>query len=147
MNEQTRKGIIQSLESMLDNNPYYEFLGFDVEDVAPGKVIARLPYSEEIKAPEVAPEGVHGGVITTLVDSVGMASVIAQKQRPVPLVTEDLSVTFHNGASDDLLAEAAVINDGSTLVTSRIDVYHESESDTDDPSLVATGNTTARLFE
>lgn len=147
MDEQTREGVVQSLNAMLDNNPYYEFLGFVVEDVGPGEVTGRLPYTEQIKAPEVAPGGIHGGVLTTFVDSTGMASVIAQKQRPVPLVTEDISVTFHSNASEDLLAEGRVVSDGSTLVTSRIDVYPVSESGANDPTRVATGNTTARLLE
>jgi len=147
MDEQTKQGIVQTFESIIDRNPYYEFIDVRVESVGEGRLHARLPYSEAVEAPALAADGIHGGVITTLVDSVGMGSVIAQKQRPVSLVTEDLSVTFHDAAREDVVAEGYVVSDGSTLVSSRVDVYPESEYGTEDSTLVASGNTTARLFD
>ena len=147
MNSETREAIRTAFESMLEANPYYEFIGFDVESVEEETVHISVPYTEDTEAPRVSAGGIHGGIIATLVDSVGAASVIAWRGEPVTLVTEDLSVTFHDGATEDVVAEGRVVSGGSTLVTARVDVYPKSEHGDPDPTPVATGSTTARLFE
>lgn len=146
MDEQIRQGLIQSFESIIQSNPYYDFIDIRLEDIDEGWVLVRLPYSEEVEAPKVGPNGIHGGVINTAIDSAGIASVIAKKGEPIPLTTEDMTVTYHTAADETVLVEAQVISDGSTLVTSRVDVYPEGERPAQEPTLVASGTTTARLF-
>lgn len=147
MDTETREAIRAAFESMLEANPYYEFVGFDVEAVEEEAVHISVPYTEDTEAPRVSAGGIHGGIIATLVDSVGAASVIAWRGELLTLVTEDLSVTFHDGATEDIVAEGRVVSGGSTLVTSRVDVYPKSEYGDREPTPVATGSTTARLFE
>jgi len=147
MDSETREAIRAAFDSMLEANPYYEFIGFDVEAVEEKSVRISVPYTEDTEAPRVSAGGIHGGILATLVDSVGAASVIAWRGEPVTLVTEDLSVTFHDGATEDAVAEGRVVSGGSTLVTSRVDVYQQSEYRGAEPTPVATGSTTIRLFE
>lgn len=147
LSEGTEQAIVDAFEYLIEDNPYYGFLDIDVTGVERGQLRATLPFNERTAAPDVTPGAIHGGAITTLVDGVGMGAVLAQKGELRTLVTEDLSVTFHDGATETVLAEGTVISDGETLVTSRVDVYPAAEYGTADPTLVASGTTTARLFD
>jgi len=147
MDPETREALRRASESVFEANPYCELIGFDVEVVGEEAVGFSVPYTEDTEAPRVAAGGIHGGILATLVDSVGAASVIAWRGEPLPLVTEDLSITFHDGATEDVVAEGRVVSGGSTLVTSRVDVYPESEYGDPESTPVATGSTTARPFE
>lgn len=147
MDPETAATLTAAFESMADENPYYELVDVSVDAVDTGYLRMRVPYSEAVSAPGPTADGIHGGVIAATVDSAGMGSVMAQKGRPVPLVTEDLAVTFHRAADGALLVEGRVVSDGSTLVTSRVAAYLAAEYGDPDPAPVATGTTTARLFE
>lgn len=147
MDPETVATLTAEFEAMTDENPYYDLVDASIDAVDAGYLRMRIPYSERLSAPGPTADGIHGGVVAATFDSAGMGSVMAQKGRPVPLVTEDLSVTFHRAADETLLVEGQVISEGSTLVASRVEAYLATEYDDEDPDPVATGTTTARLFE
>lgn len=147
MNVQSKRQLSEAFEAVIESTPYYRFVGIELVDLEEGQVTVRLPHTDDVGTPDVGPDGIHGGVLNTAMDSAGMGSAIAQKGRLVPLATEDMSVTYHSAASETVLVEARVVSDGSTLVTSRVDVYPERERNVENPTLVASGTTTARLFE
>ncbi|MEF8853398.1 MAG: PaaI family thioesterase [Haloarculaceae archaeon] len=147
--EMTRlESVEQYLEYLRESNPYYEWLGPEVDTVERGYVRVRQPYSERVEPPELGPStGINGGVLLTLADAVGMAAVVAQALEPVPLATTNASLSFHDGRDEAYYVEGEVIEVGSTLATARVRALPESEEGAEDPTLVATGEVTARLFD
>lgn len=137
----------QYLEHLSESTPYYDWLEMEVVEAEQGRVVARIPFTERTEAPEIAPDSIHGGVLTTAIDSVGMATVASEEMQLAPLATVSMDVTFHEGAKEDVLVEGTLVNGGSTLGTARVEVYPESEADEADPTLLASGETTARLFD
>jgi len=143
---------LEAVESYLahlgETNPYYEWLGASVESVERGRVVVRQPYERRLRPPEVGPPGgINGGVVATLADAAAMAAVVAEALEPTPLATVSLDLTFHEGVDEDHLVAAEVVDFGSTLATARIDVRPASERDAEDPTRIATGEATARLFD
>ena len=136
------------LEHLRETTPYYRWLDPDVLAVERGFVRIRQPYAERTEPPAVGPnEGINGGVLVTLADAAGMAAVIADALEPIPLATTDVTMSFHDGATEPHVVEAETISVGSTLATARIEVVPESDLGTDDRRVLASGETTARLFE
>jgi len=140
--------IEQYLDHLRTANPYYDWLGTEVVDVERGHVRLRQPHDDRVRPPEVGPaEGINGGILVTLADAAGMAAVIAEALEPIPLATTGVNMSFHDGADEAHLVDASVIEFGSTLATARVEIRPESERDAADPNLIASGETTARLFE
>ena len=147
--EATRlQSIEQYLEHLGNSNPYYDWLETGVESVDRGFVRLRQPFDDRVRPPEVGPtDGINGGIIVTLADAAGMAAVIAEALEPIPLATTQVNMSFHDGATEPHIVEAEVVEFGSTLATSRVEVFPEGELGAADPDLVASGETTARLFD
>ena len=147
--EATRlESIEEYLAYLRESNPYYRWLDPDVLGVERGLVRIRQPCSERTEPPEVGPaEGINGGILMTLADAAGMAAIIAEALEPVPLATTQVNMSFHDGIEAAHVVEAEVVDFGSTLATSRIEVFPEADLGADDRRIVASGEATARLFE
>lgn len=147
--EETRlQSVEQYLEYLRESNPYYEWLHPEILAVERGFVRLQQPYSDRTKPPDVGPsKGINGGVLMTLADAAGMAAIIADALEPVPLATSNIDLSFHNGADEAHVVEAETIDVGSTLATTRIEVVPASELGEPDPTVVASGEATARLFD
>lgn len=142
------ESVEQYLEYLRTSNPYYDWLGADVLSVERGRVRFEQPHTDKVRPPEVGPtEGINGGVLVTLADAAGMAAIIAEVLEPIPLATTSVDMTFHDGVNERHIIESEVVDMGSTLATSRVRVYPETELESEDPDLIASGDTTARLFE
>lgn len=142
------ESVEQYLEYLRESNPYYEWLGPDVETVERGFVRVRQPYSDRVEPPEVGPStGINGGVLMTLADAVGTAAVVAEALEPVPLATTNVSLSFHDGVDEAHFVEGEVIEFGTTLAAARVRARPVSAAGSDDSTVVASGEVTARLFE
>lgn len=98
--------------------------------------------------PEVGPtNGINGGILMTLADAAGMPAIISEKVESVPLATTNVDTSFHDGCDESHIVQARCIDVWSTLSTSRIEVPPETDIDTINPRLFASGGATARLFE
>lgn len=140
--------VAEYLEYLRSSNPYYSWLDPDVLTVDRGFVRLRQPVSEKTRPPDVGPaEGINGGILVTLADAAGMAAIIAEALEPVPLATTQLNMSFHDGADEPHVVQAEVVEFGSTLATSRIEVLPESDLGAPDPRVFASGEATARLFD
>lgn len=74
-------------------SPHCRGLGFEVVSLEAGVCVAKLPYRPELVGDPVA--GVlHGGVVTTLLDSAGGAAVVSALGTPTPLATLDLRIDY-----------------------------------------------------
>lgn len=136
----------QLYDQLAERTPYYDWLGFECETLESGRIVITAPYNESTTAPDVAPDSMHGGVLATLVDAAAMGAIIAAKGEPVPLVTTELDITFHDATQEDVIVEGEVVGGEGTLMTARVDIYPETEWESDEPSPTASGKATARLF-
>lgn len=135
------------LAHLRDTTPYYDWLRPRIRTVERGLVRVEMANEDRVSPPPVGPtDGINGGVTLTLVDAVGMAAVIAEALEPLSLATTQVNLTFHDGVDDDYVIEGSVVDFGETLATTEIRVYPAAEADAAEPTLIATGQTSARLF-
>lgn len=147
--EQRRLDTVEEYFAYLrESNPYYKWLQPDVLTVERGRVQLRQPVTEKTEPPEVGPaEGINGGILMTLGDAAGMAAIIAEALEPIPLATTNVTMSFHDGADEAHVVQAEVIDFGSTLATAQIQVVPETELGDTSPTVLASGEATARLFD
>ena len=74
-------------------SPHMRELGFELIEVEAGVAVGRIVYRPEFVG-DPRTGVIHGGVVTSLLDSVGGAAVIAKLRRPIPLATLDLRIDY-----------------------------------------------------
>jgi uncharacterized protein (TIGR00369 family) len=85
------KRIMSSL--MASASPHMRELGIKFLSADAGVVVAMLPYRDELVGDPMT--GVlHGGVVTTLLDSTGGAAVFSKIGVPTPIATLDLRIDY-----------------------------------------------------
>jgi uncharacterized protein (TIGR00369 family) len=118
--------------------PHNQALGMKLVHTARGTAILRLPYSGKlIGNPETGV--IHGGVVTTLIDSCCGLATITAPDEPSRIVTLDLRIDYLRPATPgrDLIARAEVYKLTRTIAFLRAEAYE------DDPhNLVAAASAT-----
>lgn len=97
--------------------PHCRLLGMRVEEVTADTLVMRLPYQLAIVGnPETG--AVHGGSLTTLMDSASGAAAILSLPEPGLCPTLDLRIDYMNAAraGEDLLAYARVSRTSRSVV-------------------------------
>ena len=111
--------------------PHVKELGISVVTAAPGSAVIKLPYQNHLVGnPD---SGVlHGGVITTLIDTVCGFAAFSDVGDGAALATLDLRIDYLKPATAklDLLAEGHTYKKTRNIVFVRATAYHE---DPDDP--------------
>jgi uncharacterized protein (TIGR00369 family) len=79
-------------------SPHVRRLGFQVVTVKGGVCVARLPYSDDLIGDPIR-KVVHGGVVTSLLDTAGGAAVLSAVGKPLPLATLDLRIDYLRGSA------------------------------------------------
>lgn len=74
-------------------SPHMRELGFEVISVNQGVCVGQLPYRESLIG-DPRSGVLHGGVVTTLLDTVGGAAVLSAVAAPIPLATLDLRIDY-----------------------------------------------------
>ncbi len=113
------------------STPHGRELGLEVVHAARGMAIMRLPWHERLvgNADELV---LHGGVVTTLLDSVcGMATMSARTP-PERIVTLDLRIDYQRPATPqlDLFARAEVTKLTRTVAFLSAVAYQDDPKDT-----------------
>ena len=96
--------------------PFNKFLGITVEDAREGQVRLTLPYRPELIGDASRP-ALHGGVISTLIDTAGGFAVWTQLAGIDDRVsTIDLRVDYLSpGAPEMLYADASIVRVGNRV--------------------------------
>jgi len=74
-------------------SPHMRTLGYEIVELSRGSCLARLPYDEQLIGDPMTGV-VHGGVVTTLLDSTAGVAVLTRVMRPIPLATLDLRIDY-----------------------------------------------------
>ncbi|GAC1365712.1 MAG: PaaI family thioesterase [Polyangiales bacterium] len=109
-----------------DMVPFNAALGLQVVDIAPGVVVLRLPWREELVGnPRTGV--LHGGAITALLDACGGASVFLKMQKPIPIATLDLRIDYLKpaAAGRDVFARSECYKLGRSVAFVRAVAYTE----------------------
>ncbi len=106
------------------NNPFRTSMGVRIERVeADGRAEISIPVTENMLQSAGV---VHGGILCTLIDTVLGTVVRAALQRPVPMATIDLNVSFlRPGGVGRLYARGEVIKAGRRVVVGVADVLDD----------------------
>jgi uncharacterized protein (TIGR00369 family) len=114
-----------ALPDLLRRSPYHRLLGLEMVRVAPGEVVIRMPFREDLLAgDDEMGQYVHGGAIASLIDSAGDFAIIAAVGRDVPTI--DLRVDYLRPAPKGALtATGRAIKAGRSLGVADIEVVGE----------------------
>ncbi|MCA9711394.1 MAG: thioesterase family protein [Myxococcales bacterium] len=121
--------------------PFNRFLGIRLHALVRGRCVLMLPWRDELVG-DVSRPAVHGGVISTLIDTAGGCACFGMLDRPQDrLSTVDLRVDYlRPGPADDYYCEGTVVRMGNRVAVARMSLYCgglPAAGEPDDP--VATG--------
>ena len=131
MNDKNKK-----IAELLDNFvPFHRYLGIVATKLEDGFVRLELPYRDEFIGDPRRP-ALHGGLISTLIDSCGGAAVWSKLGIEDRVSTVDIRIDFLRPApARDLACEATCLRLGNMVGVCEMRVYNPSDPDT----IVATG--------
>jgi uncharacterized protein (TIGR00369 family) len=117
----------QVFEEMI---PFNKFLGIRAALIEKGHVELELPWRSEFVGDPMR-QAVHGGVISTLVDTAGGMALWGALENPMQRVsTIDLRVDYlRPGRTETLVAEARAIRVGRSVGVVDVRVFHRSAPD------------------
>ena len=113
---------------MEERIPFNVFLGMKVEHVDDGVAVMMIPSRPELTGDPFRP-ALHGGVVSTLADTVGGLAVFTQLGRDRIASTLDLRVDYlRPGVVDeDLYARATVVRAGNRVAATHTVIYQDNE--------------------
>ena len=129
MNESPNPALAQFLE-FFAHTPHQRALGFEVLAADAVHAAGRIPYGPELVGNPVAGI-VHGGVVTTLLDTVGGIAVFSRLAEPVTIATLDLRIDYLRPATPriDIFAAAEAYKVTRQVVFTRATAYQNSPDD------------------
>ncbi len=108
-------------QQRIDVSPFQRWLGLRVDDVDTGRMCVTLPWKEDLVS-NPNPPTVHGGILASVIDLLGLYSVLTTGSAAI--ATVDLRVDYHRRAgSGDMTAEATIIKLGSKVSTAETKVF------------------------
>lgn len=106
--------------------PFNAFLGIRVDELDRGFARLSIPFRGEYIGDSARP-ALHGGVISTLIDTAGGAAVWTTVNRLDRVSTIDLRVDYlRPGRAETLVAEARVVRTGNRVGVVTVRAFHES---------------------
>jgi len=117
----------RALEAMEALSPFNRLLGLKGEHAEPGRVVMLLPVREDFIGDPRRP-ALHGGVISSLIDTAGGAAAWSALEHGETVSTVDLRVDFLEPAGLDapLRAEAELLRKGNRVCHVRVAVTQGS---------------------
>jgi len=115
------------LHIMEDVVPFNRLLGIRGESASEGRCVLRLPIRPELVGDPRRP-ALHGGVISTLMDTAGGVAAWSALGEDETVSTVDISVDYLEpaGVEGDLRAEAVLLRKGNRVCHVRVSVTQGS---------------------
>ncbi|MDJ0948141.1 MAG: PaaI family thioesterase [Alphaproteobacteria bacterium] len=113
--------------------PHIRALSMRALEIGDGVAVMLLPYQETLVG-DVESGVLHGGAVTTLIDSAAGLAVLAAMAEPGPIATLDLRIDYLRPATPgkDVLARAECFRMTRQVAFVRASAYHADEGE-DDP--------------
>jgi len=123
------------IEFMEQSVRFNKFLGIKLLELKRGYALMELPFREDFIGDPFRP-ALHGGVITSLVDTCGGAAVWSAADAMDRVSTVDLRIDYlRPGPLEDLRCEATVLRIGNRVGVTEMKVYAK----TDPERIIASG--------
>lgn len=117
----TEQSNLETWQQRIDVSPFQRWLGLRVTEVDEGRMRVSLPWKEDLVS-NPNPPTVHGGILASVIDLLGLYSVLTTGN--ASLATVDLRVDYHRPAGPgDMFAEAHVIKLGTKVSTAETKVF------------------------
>jgi uncharacterized protein (TIGR00369 family) len=128
--------VIEQLKEFMANQiPFNRVLGIVVDDLSEGFCRLKIPFRPELIGDPFRP-ALHGGVLSSLVDTCGGASVFTVIALGDRVSTIDMLVDYlRPGELRDIVCEAKVTRIGNRVASTEMKVFHPDAPD----QLIATG--------
>ncbi|MEE8444301.1 MAG: PaaI family thioesterase, partial [Alphaproteobacteria bacterium] len=134
---QNTKSIQGKEKSLVKYIPHMQELGMELTEVGGGVAVMELPYQDRLVGnPDTGV--LHGGAVTTLIDSVCGMAVASALDEPCPIATLDLRIDYLRPAAPGkvLVARADCYKVTKQMAFVHGTAYHDS---VDDPVATAAG--------
>jgi uncharacterized protein (TIGR00369 family) len=111
-------------------SPHMRRIGFQVLSVREGVCVGKLTFKAELVG-DLSTGVLHGGVVTTLLDTTGGAAVLSALGAPIPLATLDLRIDYLRPSlpGRDLYARVECYKKTRNIAFARGIAYDGEESD------------------
>jgi uncharacterized protein (TIGR00369 family) len=141
----SKRDIDPSFESLVhfleEQIPFNRLLGIRARHLHPGTCVLVLPWSDDLIGDPTRP-AVHGGVLSTLIDTAGGAACFSMlTSRSDRVSTVDLRVDYLRPApAADLMCTAQVVRMGNKVAVTRMEVRSSMGAQTlEEAPALATG--------
>jgi uncharacterized protein (TIGR00369 family) len=123
MDEKTRQQLIRLAE---DEIPIHRYLGLKVETIEKEFIRVRIPFRDDFVG-DIRTKRWHGGIMATVMDSVGGAIGIANFESPEDkLSTIDLRVDYLRFAEGkDLIFEGKLVRMGNRIMVTKMKAFQD----------------------
>lgn len=123
MDEKTKERLIRLAEEEI---PIHRYLGLKVETIEKEFIRVRIPFREDFVG-DIRTKRWHGGIMATVMDSVGGAIGIANFESPEDkLSTIDLRVDYLRFAEGkDLLFEGKLVRMGNRIMVTKMKAFQD----------------------
>ncbi|MBE7638265.1 hotdog fold thioesterase [Sneathiella sp. P13V-1] len=122
---------VKQIQHIIDTGiPHCSDIGIKLEEIDGSAVVMRLPYDTRFVGNPVS--GVlHGGIITTLIDTASGMCVYAKKQAYLPIATLDLRIDYLKAAEPerDVLTRAECYRLTRQIAFVKAVAYHDDVED------------------
>ncbi|MBI5527285.1 MAG: hotdog fold thioesterase [Deltaproteobacteria bacterium] len=109
---------------MEEQTPFHRLLGLKVDHLEAGLARLKLPFRPEFVGDPFRP-ALHGGVLSTLLDTLGGMAVFTRLRWGDRASTVDMRVDYlHPGLNEDLVAEGRVERLGNRVAVTEMRVFH-----------------------
>lgn len=124
-----KKETLIRLARMFEKTYFVKHLGMRFISIEPGLALMEMPFREELIGNPVIP-ALHGGAISSLLDTVGGACVWSRLELEDRVATLDLRVDYlRPGRPESLIARAELIRLGNRVGISDLKAYHPGDED------------------
>jgi len=115
-------------EVMTHRIPFNRVLGIDIVDIAKGRVVLAIPFRPELVG-DIQRPALHGGVLSSLIDTAGGAAVWTCIREDDRVSTIDLRIDYLRPARlESLHACAEVLRVGNRVGVVSVRAYHPSSA-------------------
>jgi uncharacterized protein (TIGR00369 family) len=125
--EKEEKFIKRTIEELI---PIHKFLGVELLELRQGYAKVKVPFREEVIG-DFRRRRWHGGIIATVMDSVGGIAGGTHFTSPKDkMVTIDLRIDYFKPAeASAIIVEGEIVRLGKTITVSRMKAYQENKDE------------------
>lgn len=120
---------LEMVRGFMDLVPFNKVLGLEVRAISEGYCEMFLPFRDELIGDPIRP-ALHGGVLSSLIDTCGGATVWTMVELYDRVSTVDLRVDYlRPGLAEDLIVEGHIVRIGNRVGVADMIAYHPGKKD------------------